>query len=55
MTGLAMYDAIGSITIGCLLGCTAVFLIGQNRSLLIGAASCYKLEKAWQVIGISRY
>jgi len=37
MTGLAMYDAIGSITIGLLLGCTAVFLIGQNRSLLIGA------------------
>lgn len=36
MTGNAVYDALGSITIGCLLGCTAVFLIQQNRSLLLG-------------------
>ena len=36
VTGLAMYDALGSVMIGCLLGCTAIFLIGQNRSLLIG-------------------
>ena len=40
MTGHAVYDAVGSITIGCLLGCTAIFLIQQNRSLLIGGAVC---------------
>ncbi|BDA46259.1 Zinc transporter 9 [Coccomyxa sp. Obi] len=38
LTGNAVYDALGSITIGCLLGCTAVFLIQQNRSLLLGRA-----------------
>lgn len=38
MTGNAVYDAVGSITIGMLLGCTAVFLIQQNRSLLLGLA-----------------
>ena len=40
MTGLATYDALGSVMIGCLLGCTAIFLIGQNRSLLIGDGIC---------------
>ncbi|EIE24063.1 hypothetical protein COCSUDRAFT_28593 [Coccomyxa subellipsoidea C-169] len=38
LTGNAVYDAMGSITIGGLLGCTAVFLIQQNRSLLLGRA-----------------
>lgn len=36
VTGNSMYDAVGSIAIGLLLGCTALFLISQNRSLLIG-------------------
>lgn len=39
MTGNAVYDAVGSITIGGLLGCTAIFLIQQNRSLLLGEHS----------------
>ncbi|CAL5227702.1 g10710 [Coccomyxa viridis] len=38
LTGNAVYDAVGSITIGGLLGCTAIFLIQQNRSLLLGRA-----------------
>ena len=47
VTGLAMYDALGSVMIGCLLGCTAIFLIGQNRSLLIGDCkpSCIWLHR----------
>ena len=36
LTGNSIYDAVGSITIGGLLGCTAIFLIQQNRSLLLG-------------------
>lgn len=36
LTGNPIYDAVGSITIGGLLGCTAIFLIQQNRSLLLG-------------------
>ena len=39
LTGNPVYDAVGSITIGGLLGCTAIFLIQQNRSLLLGKPS----------------
>ena len=46
LTGNAIYDAIGSITIGGLLGCTAIFLIQQNRSLLLG--SCPGAAPGWR-------
>lgn len=38
-----MYDAAGSISIGALLGVTAIFLISQNRSLLIGGQALHQL------------
>ena len=37
-TGSGVPDACGSLAVGLLMGVTAVFLIGQNRSLLIGRA-----------------
>lgn len=36
LTGNPMYDAMGSFAVGLLLAGTAIFLILQNRSLLIG-------------------
>lgn len=36
--GTSLFDAVGSIAIGTLLGITAVFLIQKNRQLLIGGA-----------------
>jgi len=36
LTGNAVYDAIGSLLIGCLLGYIALFLMGKNASSLLG-------------------
>ena len=35
-TGTALWDAVGSIGIGCLLGVIATFLVSKNRQLLLG-------------------
>ncbi|MEO2021957.1 MAG: cation diffusion facilitator family transporter [Pirellulaceae bacterium] len=38
VTGHAYWDAIGSLTVGLLLGAIAIWLIQRNRELLVGAA-----------------
>ncbi|SEB60087.1 cation diffusion facilitator family transporter [Paramicrobacterium humi] len=45
ITGDAVWDAVGSIAIGVLLGIIALFLIDRNRHFLVGATSSRDLRR----------
>ena len=53
LTGNPIYDAVGSITISGLLGCTAIFLIQQNRSLLLGKPSGILKDYVMSVLSLA--
>ena len=59
VTGNAVYDAIGSIAVGLLLGVVAVVLINQNRRYITGQESAPRLrdltlERLKQLPGVER-
>lgn len=50
-TGSAMWDAVGSIGIGLLLGAIATFLVSKNRQLLIGRSMNKKeIEEVMEIL-----
>jgi zinc transporter 9 len=56
ITGSALYDAVGSIAIGILLGIIALYLIAKNREFLLGKAIPPHIsEEIFDLISASPY